>query len=51
MELRTTLRALARRFPHLAPAAGAEPRFRELSVVHSIDALPVHLYGGATAAP
>lgn len=45
MELRTTLTALARRFPDLRPAPGAEPTFRELSVVHSIDALPVHLYG------
>ncbi|MCY7394753.1 MAG: cytochrome P450 [Nocardioides sp.] len=45
MELRTTLVAMARRFPDLAPDPDAEPSFRELSVVHSVDALPVHLYG------
>jgi cytochrome P450 len=45
MELRTTLVALARRFPHLALDPDAEPAFRELSVVHSVDSLPVHLHG------
>ena len=43
MELRTALVGLARRFPDLTVPAPDEVSFRELSVVHSIDALPVEL--------
>lgn len=45
MELRTTLVALARRFPDLTLDPESEPSFRELSVVHSVDSLPVDLHG------
>ncbi|WP_310961038.1 cytochrome P450 [Nocardioides terrisoli] len=45
MELRVALRGLARRFPDLALAVPVEElAFRELSAVHGIDALPVHLW-------
>lgn len=43
MEIRTGLSALTRRFPDLALTPGAEPSFRDLSIVHSVDALPVRL--------
>jgi cytochrome P450 len=43
MEIRTALTGLTRRFPDLALAPGVEPAFRELSIVHSVDALPVRL--------
>lgn len=43
MEIRTALTGLARRFPDLALAPGNPPSFRQLSIVHSIDALPVRL--------
>jgi cytochrome P450 len=43
MEIRTALTGLVRRFPGLALAPGTEPSFRELSIVHSVDALPVRL--------
>jgi cytochrome P450 len=43
MEIRTALTGLARRFPQLALAPGTAPSFRELSIVHSVDALPVRL--------
>ena len=43
MEIRTALTGLVRRFPELALAPGAEPAFRELSIVHSVDSLPVRL--------
>jgi hypothetical protein len=43
MELRTALVGLATRFPQLTVPAPDEVSFRELSVVHSIDALPAHL--------
>jgi cytochrome P450 len=48
MEVRAALTGLARRFPDIALASGAEPEFRQLSVVHSIDSLPVVLGSGAT---
>ena len=43
MEIRTALTGLTRRFPDLALTPGAEPSFRELSIVHSVDALPIRL--------
>jgi cytochrome P450 len=43
MEIRTALTGLTRRFPELALAPGTEPSFRQLSIVHSLDALPVRL--------
>ena len=43
MEIRAALTGLARRFPDLALAPDAEPAFRELSVVHSVDSLEVVL--------
>ena len=43
MELRTALVGLATRFPKLTIPAPDDVSFRELSVVHSIDALPAHL--------
>jgi cytochrome P450 len=49
MELRTTLVALARRFPDLAADPAGTPAFRELSVVHSVDSLPVLLHGSPAA--
>lgn len=48
MELRISLRALAQRFPDLtltAPRSALD--FRKLSAVYGVEALPVHLYGGA----
>ncbi|WP_375002874.1 cytochrome P450 [Aeromicrobium sp. CTD01-1L150] len=47
MELRAALTGLARRFPDLAPAPNADVVFRELSVVHSIDSMPVRLQAAA----
>lgn len=46
MELRAALVGLARRFPDLALDPDAEASFRALSLVHSIDALPVRLTSG-----
>lgn len=45
MELRTALTALARRFPHLAIATDdpGELGWRDLSIVYSLDRLPVRL--------
>ena len=43
MELRTALVGLANRFPKLTVPAPDEVSFRQMSVVHSIDALPAHL--------
>ncbi|GAB2980534.1 cytochrome P450 [Nocardioides montaniterrae] len=43
MELRTSLRMLAERFPDLTMAAGIEElEFRKLSAVYGVEALPVH---------
>jgi cytochrome P450 len=44
MEIRAALTGLSRRFPGLALAPGTEPSFRELSIVHSVDALPTRLW-------
>lgn len=45
MEMRAALRGLAARFPDLQLAVPVEElRFRELSAVHGIDALPVRLW-------
>ena len=49
MEIRTALRGLAQRFPDLALAPGTQPSFRELSIVHSIDSLPVRLAAAGSA--
>jgi cytochrome P450 len=43
MELRTALVGIATRFPRLTVPAPDDVSFRELSVVHSIDALPANL--------
>ena len=43
MELRTALVGLATRFPRLSVPAPEDLSFRQLSVVHSIDALPARL--------
>ena len=43
MELRTALVGLATRFPELTVPAPDEVSFRQMSVVHSIDALPARL--------
>ena len=44
LELRTAFRGLARRFPDLALAIDpGELRFRDLSIVYGVDALPVRL--------
>ena len=51
MEIRTALTGLARRFPQLGLAPGAEPSFRELSIVHSVDSLPVRLAAAGSRAP
>ncbi len=46
MELRTALRMLAERFPHLTVTADvADLDFRKLSLVYGVEALPVHLFG------
>ena len=50
MELRAAFRGLARRFPDLALAVDpAELKFRDLSIVYGIDALPVRLNHAAPA--
>jgi cytochrome P450 len=44
MELRTAYPALARRFPHLSLAVPpSDLRFRDLSIVYGVEALPVRL--------
>jgi len=43
MELRTALVGLATRYPRLTVPAPDDVSFRQMSVVHSIDALPVRL--------
>lgn len=44
LELRVTLPALARRFPHMEVATGsAAPVFRSMSLVHGLETLPVRL--------
>lgn len=49
MELRTALRALARRFPNLTLAVDPTSlKFRELSIVYGLDSLPVRLNGPLT---
>ncbi|KRA39223.1 MULTISPECIES: cytochrome P450 [unclassified Nocardioides] len=46
MELRTSLRMLAERFPDLTMAADISAlEFRKLSAVYGVEALPVHLAG------
>jgi len=52
MELRAALTALSRRFPNLTLATDdmGELGFRELSIVHSISRLPVHLHGAPVPA-
>ncbi len=45
MELRIAFRAIARRFPELSLAVDpTELRFRELSIVYGVEALPVRLW-------
>jgi cytochrome P450 len=52
MELRTSLRMLAERFPDLTMAADiSELDFRKLSAVYGVETLPVHLYGADEPAP
>ncbi|WP_435770581.1 cytochrome P450 [Nocardioides sp. SYSU DS0651] len=52
MELRTSLRMLAQRFPGLTMAADIDDLdFRKLSAVYGVEALPVRLYGGEPDAP
>ena len=48
MELRTAFRGLARRYPDLALAVDpSQLRFRDLSIVYGVDALPVRLNDAA----
>ena len=47
LELRLAFPALVRAFPHMELAVPAdELRFRELSIVHGVEALPVRLAPG-----
>jgi cytochrome P450 len=52
MQLRVTFRALVRRFPTMALAVPAhELRFHDLSIVHGLTALPVHLHAQVPCHP
>ena len=52
MELRTAFLGLARRFPDLALAVDpSELRFRDLSIVYGVDALPVRLNDADSSTP